>query len=137
MDSIYRFTDFLTNRRQYVRLGPHLSQPRTVNIGAHQGCVLSPLLFSLYTNDFSGDPSVKTIKYADDTTIKGLISNNESAYRREVGHLEAWGLIYEHCDRNLICAFAQPPIADDVFPHFAWYLSNQILVGQSAPVSVN
>ena len=85
-------TDFLTNRRQYVRLGPHLSQPRTVNTGAPQGCVLSPLLFSLYTNDCSsGDPSVKTIKYADDTTMIGLISNNnESAYRREVGHLESW-----------------------------------------------
>ena len=37
-------TDFLTNWRQYVRLGPHLSQPRTVNTGAPQGCVLSPML---------------------------------------------------------------------------------------------
>ena len=74
-------TDFLTNRTQFVRLGPHLSQPRTSNTGAPQGCVLSPLLFSLYTNDCtSGDPSVKTIKNADDTTIIGLISNhNESA----------------------------------------------------------
>ena len=85
-------TDFLTNRTQHVRLGPHLSQPRTVNTGAPQGCVLSPLLFSLYTNDCtSRDPSVKTIKYADDTTLIGLISNNnESAYRREVAHLESW-----------------------------------------------
>ena len=37
-------TGFLTNRRQYVRLGPHLLQPRTVNTGAPQGCMLSPML---------------------------------------------------------------------------------------------
>ncbi|XP_073725199.1 receptor-type tyrosine-protein phosphatase beta [Misgurnus anguillicaudatus] len=56
------------------------------------GCVLSPLLFSLYTNDCtSGDPSVKIIKYADDTKKIGLISNNdEFAYRSEVSRLESW-----------------------------------------------
>ena len=38
------------------------------------------MLFSLYTNDYSsGDPSVKTIKYADDTTMIGLISNNNKS----------------------------------------------------------
>ena len=95
--------DFLTNRRQYVMMGPHLSQLRTVNTVAPQGCVLSPMLFSLYTNGCSsGDPSVKTIKYADDTTMMGLISiNNESAYRREVGHLESWGLMYKRCVRTI------------------------------------
>ena len=35
-------TDFLTNRTQHVRLGPHLSQPRTVNTSAPQGRVPSP-----------------------------------------------------------------------------------------------
>ena len=56
------------------------------------GCVLSPLLFSLYTNDCtSGDPSVQLLKFADDTTIIGLIRDgDESAYRREVEHLALW-----------------------------------------------
>ncbi|KAI2645561.1 RNA-directed DNA polymerase from mobile element jockey [Labeo rohita] len=42
------------------------------------GCVLSPLLFSLYTNDCtSKDPSVKLLKFADDTTVIGLIQDGD------------------------------------------------------------
>ncbi len=47
--------------------------------------LLSPLLFSLYTNDCtSKDPSVKLLKFADDTTLIGHIQDgDESAYRQE------------------------------------------------------
>uniref|UniRef100_A0AAV2K9Z8 Reverse transcriptase domain-containing protein n=1 Tax=Knipowitschia caucasica TaxID=637954 RepID=A0AAV2K9Z8_KNICA len=39
----------------------------------------------------SSHDSVKLIKFADDTTLIGLISNNdESAYRREVDRLVSW-----------------------------------------------
>uniref|UniRef100_A0AAV2KXX2 Reverse transcriptase domain-containing protein n=1 Tax=Knipowitschia caucasica TaxID=637954 RepID=A0AAV2KXX2_KNICA len=50
------------------------------------------MLFSLYTNHCtSSHDSVKLIKFADDTTLIGLISNNdESAYRREVDRLVSW-----------------------------------------------
>ncbi|KAL0149688.1 hypothetical protein M9458_054971 [Cirrhinus mrigala] len=52
----------------------------------------SPLLFSLYTNDCtSKDPSVKLLKFADDTTLIGLINDGEeSAYRQEVKELAVW-----------------------------------------------
>uniref|UniRef100_A0AAQ6IJQ8 Reverse transcriptase domain-containing protein n=1 Tax=Anabas testudineus TaxID=64144 RepID=A0AAQ6IJQ8_ANATE len=83
---------FLTDRRQQVRLGGITSGTRTISTGAPQGCVLSPLLFSLYTNDCtSGDPSVKLLKYADDMTVIGLIRDgDESAYRQEVEQLVQW-----------------------------------------------
>lgn len=88
--------EFLSNRQQYVRLGHHMSAPQTTNIGAPQGCVLSPFLYSLYTNDCTSNAdSVKLIKFADDTTLIGLIKgNDESAYRQEVSNLVAW------CDEN-------------------------------------
>ncbi len=60
---------FLTDRQQLVRLGKYTSSTRTISTGAPQGCVLSPLLFSLYMNDCtSKDPSVKLLKFADDMT---------------------------------------------------------------------
>ena len=42
---------FLTDRPQAVKIGSSTSNTVTLNIGAPQGCVLSPLLYSLYTHD--------------------------------------------------------------------------------------
>ncbi len=47
----YWIKDFLTNHHQTVRLGPHLSSTLTLNTGSPQGCVLSPILYALYTHD--------------------------------------------------------------------------------------
>lgn len=51
-----------------------------------QGCVLSPNLFSPFTRDYALiHTSNSRIKSAQDTTVVGLISdNNEAAYRHEV-----------------------------------------------------
>ncbi len=83
---------FLTDRQQVVRLGQFSSSNRTVSTGAPQGCILSPLLFSLYCNDYtSKDPSVKLLKFADDITLIGLIQDgDESAYKQEVKELAVW-----------------------------------------------
>eukprot|EP00061_Rhincodon_typus_P015081 g42557.t1 len=60
-----------------------------LNAGALRGCVLSPLLYSLYTHDYVTKFSSNSIdKFADDTTLMGRISNNDEAeYRKEIDSL--------------------------------------------------
>ncbi len=84
--------DFLTGRPQVVKVGQFTSNSITLNIGAPQGCVLSPLLYSLYTHDcVSSHSSTSIVKFADDTVVLGLVSNNdEAAYLDEVERLTSW-----------------------------------------------
>ncbi len=73
-------------------MGQFTSNSITLNVGAPQGCVLSPLLYSLYTHDcVSSHSSTSIVKFADDTVVLGLISNNdETAYLGEVERLTSW-----------------------------------------------
>ncbi|KAK0133936.1 Tripartite motif-containing protein 16 [Merluccius polli] len=84
--------DFLVGRPQAVRIGNRTSKTTTLNTGAPQGCVLSPLLFTLLTHDCAAThTSNHLIKFADDTTVVGLISRgDETPYREEVAHLSHW-----------------------------------------------
>ncbi len=74
---------FLTDRQQLVRLGKYTSSTRLISTGA-------PL------SSTSDSTSVKLLKFADDTTLIGLIQDgDESAYRQEVMELAVW------CSLNL------------------------------------
>ncbi|XP_059922468.1 uncharacterized protein LOC132468715 [Gadus macrocephalus] len=76
-----------------------------MNTEAPQGCVLSPLLYTLFTHDCcSYSPSSHMVKSADDTTVLGLITgNDETSYRREAERLVDW------CgDHNLVLNTTKP-----------------------------
>ena len=92
----YWLLDFLLQRSQVVKMNSIVSSTIIMNTGTPQGCVLSPLLYSLFTNDcVSHHSSVPLLKFADDTTLVGLVSDSEaSEYRHEVSTLVSW------CDTN-------------------------------------
>ncbi|XP_076144500.1 cation channel sperm-associated auxiliary subunit delta-like [Alosa pseudoharengus] len=84
--------DFLLQRPQAVCVGNNTSSTLTLSTGAPQGCVLSPLLFTLLTHDYTTTHSSNhLVKFADDTTLVGLITKGDEAhYREEVDLLAKW-----------------------------------------------
>ena len=67
------------------------SETVITNTGAAQGCVLSPASYSIYTNDYRiMDENICLIKFTDDTTWHGLLSNSEEAYMSEVNRFCEW-----------------------------------------------
>jgi hypothetical protein len=67
--------------------------PLILNTGALQGYMLSPLLYSPFNHDSMAKHTSNAIKFANDTTVVGLITNNdETAYREEVRALGVWCL---------------------------------------------
>ena len=92
-DSTCRWiTDFQSNQKQHVKLGKHVSESQTISTGSPQGCILSPLLFSPYTNSCTtSHQSVMLLKFVDNTALIGLFSGRDvSACRWEIDHLMTW-----------------------------------------------
>ena len=90
---------FLIKRPQYVQTKLERSSTLTLSTGAPQGCALSANLFVLYTNDLQSDSEETCIiKYADDTVVVGLISDDDdSKYFECISKVERW------CDTNHLC----------------------------------
>lgn len=77
--------DFHRNRRQTVRMGHHTSAGLTLSSGTHQGCVLIPLLYSLFTHDCSPI-------YTTNTVIK-VAGGTDTQHNWDV--LQRWCLVSE------------------------------------------
>ena len=75
-----------------VRVGNNTSATLIFNTGAPHGGGLS-LLYTLFTHHCTAMHDSNTlIKFADDTTLVGLITDNdETAYREEVRDRSMWG----------------------------------------------
>ena len=85
--------DFLTDRRQRVKIDDTFSPEISSNTGAPQGCVLSPFLYITYTNNCKCQGNCICVKFADDSAILGLITDNketEKAYFDAVDSFSEW-----------------------------------------------
>ena len=84
--------DYLTGRPQFVRLKNCVSDCLISNIGAPQGTVLSPFLFTTYTADFQYcTESCHLQKLSDDTAIVGCVeAGREAEYRDLVDRFVKW-----------------------------------------------
>ena len=80
---------FLVKRSQSVCFHRCLSFSCYTSTGSPQGTVLSPVLFTLYTNDIRGSEYTPLIKYSDDTALQDL-SNSNLVYLNEVLKFSDW-----------------------------------------------
>ena len=82
---------FLIKRPQFVTVNGTRSNVTNLSTGAPQGCVLSPILFIIYTNDcISKAANTFIIKFADDAAIVSLQESADLEYRNVVNSFISW-----------------------------------------------
>ena len=74
-----------------MRLNGQFSDLTVISTGSPQGCVLSPLLYILYTNDCcSTFENCHILKFADDMVIVSLLNSTETLHGLVADYFLKW-----------------------------------------------
>lgn len=74
--------NYLSHRKQQVKVGNSHSSLNTITCGVPQGSILGPLLFVIFINDLISSSGESTICFADDTNIFIVDENIEHLQRK-------------------------------------------------------
>lgn len=89
--------NFLTERVQQVFVNGQMSNTSVSNTGSPQGCVLSPLLFIMYTDSCRTSQERRfLVKFSDDTVLLSLLQGSESDHGPALPEFVKW------CDDNYL-----------------------------------
>lgn len=106
------------NTTSRIRSGSTFSNPFPVDLGVKQGCILSPILFSLYMNDLAdvlpggvnvANTNVKVLLYADDIVI---LSDSPNGLQEMIDCLHRYCLTWSlrvNLDKSKIMIFRTGP----------------------------
>ena len=89
--------DFVTNRKQFVKIRNSNSTTLEVTSGIPQGSVLGPILFILYINDITEHINSKIVLFADDIKLYKTIQNNKNDTKQlqdDINKLYRWSEIW-------------------------------------------
>lgn len=112
-DPLNLFINYLSCRRQKVKVENEFSEVEALTMGVPQGTVLGPVLFLVYINGIGNiTPDLSVISYADDTAL--LFEGNDwvDVYRRAefgLGELFGWlnhSLLSLNVDKTKYIAFS-------------------------------
>ena len=76
------FCNYLSDRKQMVKINCHLSDMKPVQMGVPQGSIIGPFLFIIYVNDLVSElryNNVNMLLYADDTILYTSSNNVTNA----------------------------------------------------------
>ena len=64
------FKDYLTDRKQYMKLDENISSCQSLMCAVAQGSILAPILFLIYVNDICSCSTLNILSFADDTMLQ-------------------------------------------------------------------